>query len=219
MKSLLLATSLLLAATADAQPVRFEAGVHYKMVQPAQPTNNADKVEVLEVFGYLCPSCSHFQPFIEAWSKGQAESVDYLRMPVVFQPAWKPFARFYYAAEALGILDQAHPAIFRAIHIERQRIRTDGDLANFVSQFGVSTEDYKKAAHSFSVDAKMRRGATMGQRHGVASTPSVIVNGKYRVTGKMAGGYAELIEVIEFLVRLESDALSQNLESTATTES
>ena len=207
---MLLASGLLLAATATAQPVRFEAGVHYKMVQPAQPTNDANKVEVVEVFGYLCPHCSNFQPFIEAWSKRQPESVEYLRMPVVFQRAWEPFARFYYATEALGILDQAHPAIFNALHTEHQRIRTEGDLADFVSQFGVSSADYEKAARSFAVDTKMRRGVSMGQRYGVTGTPSVIVNGKYLVTAKMAGGLTEFIQVIEFLVGLESDALQQH---------
>ena len=138
---MLLAASLLFLATAQAQPVRFEAGVHYKMVQPVQPTNDANKIEVVEVFGYLCPHCHNFQPFIEPWSKRQAETVDYQRMPVVFQRAWEPFARCYYASEALGILDQAHPAIFTAIHTERQRLRTNGDLAAFVTQFGVSAED------------------------------------------------------------------------------
>ena len=210
---MLLAASLLLTATAQAQPVRFEAGMHYKMVQPVQPTNNAEKIEVVEVFGYLCPHCNNFQPFIEPWSKRQADYVEYLRMPVVFQRAWEPFARFYYATEALGVLGQAHPAIFKAIHNDRQRFRNDEDLAAFVTQFGVSAEDYEKAAKSFAVDTKIRRATTMAQRYGVTGTPSVIINGKYLVTAKMAGGHAEFIEVIEYLVGLEGAELQKMLES------
>ena len=216
---MLLAITLLLTATAQAQPVRFEAGVHYMMVQPAQPTNDAGKVEVVEVFGYLCPHCANFQPFIEPWSKQKPEFVEFRRMPVVFQRAWEPFARFYYASEALGILDQAHPAIFKAIHTERQRLRSDEDLGAFVSQFGVSADDYATAARSFAVDTKIRRSTTMSQRYGVTGTPSVIINGKYRVTAKMAGGHAELIEVIEYLVNLEGGELQKKLEQAATAES
>ena len=216
---MLLVTLLMLTAAAQAQPVRFEVGVHYKMVQPAQPTNNADKVEVVEVFGYLCSHCNNFQPFIDSWSERQPESVDYLRMPVVFQRAWGPFARFYYATEALGILGQAHPAIFKAIHTDRQRLRSDEDLAGFVSQFGVSAEDYQRAARSFAVDTKMRRAVTMAQRYGVTGTPSVIVNGKYLVTASMAGGHAEFIEVIEFLVSLEGEVLQERVEQAVTAES
>ena len=79
---MLLAASLLLTATIQAQPVRYQAGVHYKMVQPAQPTNDADKVEVVEVFGYLCPHCQNFQPYIGSWSDRQPDYVEFLRMPV-----------------------------------------------------------------------------------------------------------------------------------------
>ena len=94
-------------------------------------------------------------------------------------------------------------------------VEREPQLAAFVAPFGITAEDYDKAAKSFAVDTKIRRSTTMAQRYGVTGTPSVIINGKYLVTAKMAGGHAELIEVIEYLVGLEGAALQKRIETAA----
>lgn len=41
---------------------------------------------------------------------------------------------------------------------------------------------------------------------GIDGTPSIVVNGKYRVTGASAGGYPQLIELVDWLVKKEHGA-------------
>jgi thiol:disulfide interchange protein DsbA len=38
----------------------------------------------------------------------------------------------------------------------------------------------------------------------VDSTPTIIVNGKYRLTASSAGGYEQLIELVKWLLARES---------------
>jgi thiol:disulfide interchange protein DsbA len=203
-RSLLATLAMLSIAPVWAQGIAFQEGVHYTTIQPPQPTNDASRVEVIEVFGYTCPHCANFQPFIEPWAERAGENVNYYRMPVVFQRSWEPFARAYYVAEAMGILDQSHLALFDALHKERQRLRTDEDMADFFAQFGVSEEDYLNTAKSFAVETKLRRTVTLTQRYGITGTPTVVVNGKYLAMARMAGGHNELIQLIDFLIAKES---------------
>ncbi len=205
MKQLLwVLAALALATGASAQPELFKAGVDYQLVQPAQPTNDAGKVEVVEVFGYLCPHCANFQPYIDPWQHNQSANVEFKRIPVVFQRSWEPLARAYWTAEALGVLEEAHPAVFDALHKKRQNIRSNEDLARFfAASFGVPEDDYLQTARSFSVETKLRRGIATAQRYGVTGTPSVVINGKYLANGTMAKSYERLMEIIDFLVAKE----------------
>ena len=203
--------ALLLSSAVFAQPMNpggnYVAGKDYKVIEPAQPTDDANQVEVVEVFGYLCPHCATFQPYIEPWSKNRPERVSFQRVPVVFQRSWEPLARAYYTAEALGLLEQSHNALFRALHTERQPLRNTDDLAHFFTSFGVSREEFDNTAKSFTVQTKLSRGVTQARRWGVTGTPSVIINGKYLATGSMAGSYERLIQIVDHLVAQELAAL------------
>ncbi len=208
MKWMMLLAAALLSFGATAQNnTTYVAGKDYKVIEPAQPTDDASQVEVVEVFGYLCPHCATFQPFIEPWAENRAERVNFYRVPVVFQRSWEPLARAYYTAEALDILDQSHGALFKALHSERRALRNTDDLAEFFTAFGVTREQFDSAAKSFSVQTKLTRGTNQARRWGVTGTPSVIINGKYLANGSMAGSYERLIQIIDHLVAQELAAL------------
>ena len=52
----------------------------------------------------------------------------------------------------------------------------------------------------------VRKSILMQQRYGITGTPSVVVNGKYRVTGRLAGSYNDVIAVVMALVDREHEA-------------
>jgi len=131
---------------------------------------------------------------------------------VVFSPSWEPYARAYYAAEALGILEASHQAMFDKLHRERKRFRSMEEIAEFYTDFGVSKEDFLKATESFAVDTKLRRGMVMSQRYGVEGTPSLIIDGKYRTSVVMAGSPDAAITLTNQLVAQEGAARAQSAE-------
>ena len=80
------------------------------------------------------------------------------------------------------------------------------DIAQWYTQFGVTKDAFLSAAKSFAVNTKINRSKAMVPRWGVAGTPTVIVNGKYRFDVSSAGGHQNIAELIDFLVAKERAA-------------
>ena len=193
----------LFAGTSVFAQAKFQEGTHYFKIEPAQATATADKVEVLEVFSYACIHCAHFEPFVVNWKKTMPADAQFGYMPAVFNPTWEAFARAYYAAEVLGISKQSHEAMFKAVHEERRPFRSAEDLAKFYTAYGKTEQQVLDAMKSFGVEMKMNRSLQQVPKYGVDGTPTVIVAGKYRITGGSAGGMEKIFDVVNFLVAKE----------------
>src|SRR5215213_4650275 len=124
-----LSTALCLAAVASpfsraaAQPAGPIEGRDFVKLEAPQPSGApAGKVEVLEFFSYACPHCSSFEPTLEAWEKQMPAEASLRRVPVPFLMNADNFMHTYYALETIGAVQAMQLKIFRAIHIERQRL-------------------------------------------------------------------------------------------------
>jgi thiol:disulfide interchange protein DsbA len=209
----LLLTGLMLASIAcadeavapatPASPAAWEAGKNYFLVDPPQPTSSGDKVEVLEIFSYACPHCAHFQPYAEQLKQSLPAYASFGYMPAIFNAQWEPYARAFYAAETLGVLDKTHQALFDALHRDHMPLRSIEDLATFYAKHGVDRAKFLAASGSFEVESKLARARDIVRADGIDGTPSIVVNGKYRATGASAGGYEQLIELVKWLVEKE----------------
>jgi len=202
-----LLVSLCGAAETPAKPATtWEAGKNYFLVDPPQPTATGSKIEVLEVFSYACPHCAHFQPYAEQIKTALPAYASFGYMPAIFTPQWEPYARAFYTAQSLGVLDKTHQALFDALHRDHQSLRTIEDLSTFYAQHGIDKAKFLAASGSFEVESKLNRARELVKNDGVDGTPSIVVNGKYRVTTQSAGGYPQLIELVGFLVEKEHGA-------------
>lgn len=179
----------------------------YKPIKPPQPTDDKEKVEVVEMFWYGCRHCYKFQPFIERWEKSKPEHVAYRRMPAVFSKGWIPHARAFYTAEALGVLDKVHMPLFDAIHKQNKRVDSEEKIQALFAEHGVSKEDFDKMWNSFGVESQVRRSIDMSRRYGLEGVPTVVVNGKYRTSGSIAGTYDDVLKVIDVLAEKEHKAM------------
>lgn len=184
----------------------WKLGVHYEQVEPPQPTQTGEKIEVLEIFWYGCPHCYQFEAFIEPWKAKLAEDVGFRRLPAVFGDRWLPAAKAYYTAEILGVTDTLHPAIFRAIHEQKRPFGDQGALGKIAADAGVDKKEFDKAWDSFENDARTRAAVKMSGAYGITGVPAVIVNGKYRTSARQAGGYEEMLQLVDHLVELERGA-------------
>ena len=164
------------------------AGVDYVEIAGGQPFEpGSGKIEVVEVFSYTCPHCAQFEPIVLAWRGKQTADVKFTPVAGFFGGNPEPFAKAYYAAEAMGVLGKTHEAMFRAIHIDRSLNAHDANaetISAFYGKFGVDPAQFAGTMSSFAIDAKLKRANQFIQRSGVEGSPTVIVDGKYRVTGK-----------------------------------
>lgn len=195
------------AALAQGLLEKYQAGTHYFPIQPAQATTAPKgKVEVVEVFSYACIHCATFQSEVNDWKKSLPANASFSLMPAAWNPSWEMVARAYYASEALGIVDKTHDAFFNAIFIDKIPFATLQDIASWYTKFGVTEQAFLDAANSFTTNTRIQRSKQMVPKYGVDGTPSVVVAGKYRVTGGSAGGYDKVFDVVDFLVAREAAA-------------
>ena len=79
------------------------------------------------------------------------------------------------------------------------------DAAKFYNQqAGVPVDKFIATSKSFSVDLKVRTAEDLLMAYQVDRTPTIIVNGKYRLQVESAGGTDQLIELVKFLVAKET---------------
>ncbi|MGR8933703.1 MAG: thiol:disulfide interchange protein DsbA/DsbL [Gammaproteobacteria bacterium] len=196
-----LLTALLTVATSVSYAAQ---GPGYEPLAAAQPTQNPDKVEVIEFFWYGCPHCYDFEPLLEAWTKTLPANVEFIRQPAVFSDLWGKHAKVYFVAEALGVVDKVHREIFDTVQQDKGNLTTEDSVVKFFSTHGIPEADVRNAYNSFLVDTKMRQAQAAAPRYGITGVPAVIVNGKYLVNGKTAGSHEKMIEVMNLLIEQES---------------
>ncbi|MGA7298473.1 MAG: thiol:disulfide interchange protein DsbA/DsbL [Rhodanobacteraceae bacterium] len=204
MSVLLAGLALVIAGTAQAADAsKWVEGKNYQLVSPTVATHSGNKVEVVEVFSYACPHCAHFQPYAEKIKSELPAGAVYSYRPAVFYKQWEPYARGYLAAKAMGVADKGHQALFDALHRDRKPIRTLEDLGKFYAQYGVDPGEFVSTAESFVIGNQLQQDVAWERQAGVAGTPTIIIDGKYRIEPDKAGGSEQMVELTEYLVRKE----------------
>lgn len=217
----LFSTVALALATGASAAQNWVEGTNYVRLDPPQHTTvPAGKVEVLEVFSYACPACNAFAPVAERIKHDLPANAQMAYLPASFHPEedWAVFQRAYFAAKALGIAERTHQAIFDAIwktgeleisdpvtHQLKSPLPSLEDVASYYHKLtGVSAQQFLAAAHSFSVDLKVRQADDQIVAMEVPGTPCLVVNGKYRILMDSVGDYNQLIQLVNYLVAKES---------------
>ena len=217
------------AATCRRLKTGWVEGKNYFRINPPQPTSvPAGKVEVMEVFSYGCPACNAFQPAIKELKAHLPPNAQMVYLPASFMPSedWPMFQRAYFTAQALGIAEKTHDAMFNAVwgtgelaaidpvtHRIKSSIPTIEDAAKFYERTaGVKGRCLSSlTARSFGVEAKMRMADQAIGAAQALSTPTIIVSVTASIVCKAqtAGGIPQMIELVKYLVAQESGARSK----------
>jgi thiol:disulfide interchange protein DsbA len=217
--SLLAVALLVLPPSAPA--ATWTEGIHYvRLAPPQQTTVPAGKVEVMEVFSYACPACNAFQPVMDKLRSTLPANAQVVYLPAAFNPQedWPMFQRAYLAAQALGIAEKTHQAMFDAVWKTGElAVTTPGsnrlkdplpsitDAARFYARVaGVNPQQFVAMANSFAIDSKIRAADAQILAMHVDSTPTLIVNGKYRVIRDSLQTNDQILELVRYLVARES---------------
>lgn len=179
----LFAILVFLAFAVQAQPRESIEGVHYQALPDPVPTEtNEDVIEVREVFWYGCPECFTLEPMTTTYRDGVRGDVKMLRMPAVWNDTMALHARVYYTAVAVKSEDAIHQAAFRAVHEENNPLRTEAQVRELFLANGVAAAAFDTAWNSEEVAAAVQQARLRTGDYGIDKLPSIIVNGRYKVT-------------------------------------
>lgn len=192
------------AIAQTAATTELREGHHYTSIAPAdRMVPMPGKIEVVEVFGYGCIHCANFQPLVNAWKKSLGDDVNFIYMPMSNGGVWEAYGRAYYTAEAMGLLEKTHDAMFKAIHVDKRQFKSVADIAAFYADFGADPKVFESTMNSFAVNAKITRAKQYAPRWQVQATPTLVVNGKYRLLATPETGLPGLIATANILIERE----------------
>jgi len=176
LKSLLVAVFFMLFNSA------YAALPSYTLLNPAQPASSK-KIEVLEFFFYECPHCFHLHNELIVWEKTMPADIDLEFMPTIFRDSTEPLARTYFVLKSMGKIKPLDNEIYQAIHVKQIGLYDLDSIGAFVASKGVDRAKFVADYNSFTVSSDIVRAKQMIRTYGIEGTPTLIVDGKYKITG------------------------------------
>jgi protein dithiol oxidoreductase (disulfide-forming) len=152
------------------------------------PAGHSEQAEVVEFFSYTCPACYKMENFLGAWKQEKPSNVNFKRMHVVgmFGAQGDLFAKAFYTAEVLGIIEKVHKPFFDLVHQERKPPKDEKEVAAYLAKFGVKEETVLSTMKSFAVNMKMGQTKQAMQKYKLRGVPGFIINDKYFTDGATA---------------------------------
>jgi protein dithiol oxidoreductase (disulfide-forming) len=197
---LLLLITLIAPLGSISHGMSVEENIHYEVITPPVP-QPGDKPTIVEVFNFKCPHCFTLHHFMEKWSAKNHSRYSIKSLPIYWGKQTDMPIRAYFAAEFLGKGAQMKDAVFKAHFDHSVNIESSDELGFLAEELGLDPDKFKSYLGSFGVSAKIAQANELQRGFVVHSTPTLVVNGKYRVSfGKHAEGEAKkLFKIVETL--------------------
>ncbi len=198
---LLLVAAACLAGVAQAQEVRAQQNIDYRLISP-QPVETGERIEVIDFFWYGCPYCNELQPALDDWDRRKPADVVLRRVPAILRDSWAPHARIYYTLELLGEAGRLHQKVYHSYHVEELPMSKPDVMEQWAVKNGIERRRWLDAYYSPEVDARIARAHELARRYEVQGTPTVVVDGRYLTSSSMTPTVRGVIPVVEDLIRL-----------------
>ncbi|MDO8412348.1 MAG: thiol:disulfide interchange protein DsbA/DsbL [Gallionellaceae bacterium] len=183
-----------------------EAGNGYSLLTPAQPTHSGKKIEVLEFFFYGCSHCFKLHPLLKAWEKKMPKDVMLTKVPATFDPAWEPMTYTFYALQKLGKQQQMEDALYNVWNASNIQQMDETLTTDFVAQHGVDRAAFNAAYNAPDIKAQVANSKKMMQDYNIRGTPSLIVDGKYLISGLQSEDTIRILNAVIAKARKERAA-------------
>ena len=205
-KALAVIAVLLLALAASSGQAQAQSmpqlGRDYVRLDPPRPVTSGDKIEVIEFFYYGCPVCYELEPMLARWSFNAPGSIMLRRVPAMSSDNWDNFAKLFYTLEAMGQLARLHWPVYDNFHFDGVKLNEEAPMVNWVSHNGLDKEEFVRIYHSPEIRAKLATAREMTQNYDIKGVPSIVIDGKFVTSARMAGSTRALMQVVDQLVEL-----------------
>ena len=179
-----------------------QVGNNFEAVAQPIATDNAAKIEVMEIFWYGCIHCYQMDAPLNAWVKKLPSDVYFKRVPGLPNASWAPMAKAFYAMETLGVGDKLHTKLFEAIHKTKTLNPTDeaAAIAWVTAQSGLDKLKVEQAFKSFTTNTNLNRAAQLFRTSGATGVPTLVIDGKYITSATQAGGNEQALKVADYII-------------------
>jgi thiol:disulfide interchange protein DsbA len=173
----------------------------FSSVNPPQPVKSGPRIEIIEFFYYGCPICYELQPHMSRWLIGAPNYIALRRVPALSTEGWETFARLYYTLEAMGHVQRLHWPVYDNFHFDGVQLNQEKVMLDWVSRNGIDRDKFSAAYNSAEIKAKLDETRNLMKAYDVRAVPTIIVDGKYMSSARMAGGTRQLMQVVDELVK------------------
>ena len=200
--SLWVAALILSSPATYAQAQQIQAGREYTRLSPPRPVTTGSRIEVIEFFYYGCPICYEFQPYFSRWMFQAPDDVVLRRVPALSSENWEPFAKLFYSLELVGELNRLHWPVYDNFHFDGMKLNDEKVMLDWIVRNGLDRQKFLAAYNSDEVRDRLNRSRELMKTYDVRGVPSIIVDGKFQTSARLAGGTRQLAQVLDQLVKL-----------------
>lgn len=192
-----LAAVAAMAMAGGVHAAELEVPMAFEELALAQTQLPDGKTEVTEFFWYGCPHCYTLEPTMKKWlAEDKPDNLVFNLEAPPLNPSWRAHSRAFYAAKQMGVLDTFHEPFFDAIHKDRRRMNDPDEIAEFADSLGLDGKKLKGMMASFMVDGAVRNAMSLATKYRLTGVPAVVVAGKYKTSGQLAGSYQNMVNAI-----------------------
>jgi len=159
------------------------------------------KIEVIEFFYYGCPICYEFQPQFSRWLNTAPEYVQLRLVPVVGQESYDNFAKLFYSLTAINQAARLHWPIYDNFHFDGVKLNEEKVMQDWVVRNRIGRDQFMAAFNSDAVKKGLAESDALMKEYDVKAVPTIIIDGKYLTSGRLAGSTRRLATVVDLLVK------------------
>lgn len=175
-------------------------GKDYTVLSNPQPTNDPEKIEILNFFWYGCTYCNQLQPYINTWLEDKSNDVHFQDIPAILHMSWIPAAKIFLTINEINAMDELHNQIYHAIHQKETNLHDESTLFNWIETQGINRDRFVNAFQSLSLQLQIARSTQMTRQYQLTGVPAIVVDGKYLTSTKMGGTAENTIAILNKLI-------------------
>jgi protein dithiol oxidoreductase (disulfide-forming) len=171
-------------------------------LDPPRPVATGERIEVIEFFYYGCPICYELEPHMTRWLATQAPGyVALRRIPALSSEGWETLAKLYFTLEAIGEVSRLHWPVYDSFHFDGKLLNEEKVMLEWVGHNGIDAKQFAEIYGSPAIQAKLAQSRELMKAYDVRGVPTIVVDGKYLSSARLAGGTRQLMQIVDELVR------------------